>query len=135
MTSGEESVRLLADAYDNIQHARDNNRIGIHRVAVSLAYYAAFYAAQSVVAACCRAAKTHSGLIATFQGIVRKDAEFPPEGRGVIASLFGKRATADYDWAHRQQWTEEDARQAISQAEWFVGEVAGWHRRNRSSQA
>lgn len=79
-----------------------------------------------------RASKTHSGLIQTFTNIVRSDPDFPPEGGTVPNRLFDKRSTADYDWAHRKNWTESDAREAIAQAEWFVGEVAAWHDRNPS---
>ena len=130
VTSEEEATQLLADAYDNIQHAKDNNRIGIPRVAVSLAYYAAFYAAQSMVAAVRRASKTHSGLISIFEKLVLEDPDFPREGGTVIRQLFARRATADYDWAHRRNWTNQDAQDAIAQAEWFVGEVAAWHDRS-----
>lgn len=130
MTSDQEAVGLLADAHDTVQHARDNRRIGIYRVAVALSYYAAFYAAQSILAHARSGAKTHAGVLREFWRIAIRDSDFPAEGGTVLRNLFEQRARADYDQAHRRSWADEDAGKSISQAQWFAEEVTAWYSRN-----
>ena len=73
MTSAEEAWKLLADARERLRHAEDTRRIGIYGPAVAMAYFAAFYAAQAVVAYHREGPQTHQGVLARFHFLAVKN--------------------------------------------------------------
>ena len=130
MTSTAEALELLADAHDTIRHAEQNRGVGIYRVAVSLAYYATFYAAKAIVAYHRESPKTHKGVRTRFQFLVVARSDFPPEAASIVTELADDRLRADYDHATMRSWQEEDATHAIQRARTFVNEVDGWFSRH-----
>lgn len=97
MTSTEEAFKLLADAGDYLRHADANRGIGIHGPAVSLAYFAAFYAAQAVVAYRRESTRTHRGTQSRFWRLAVVSSDFPAATAGLWSDLMEKRSVADYD--------------------------------------
>lgn len=78
MTSVEETLALLRHADETLLHARINHREGLHRTAVSLAYYAAFYAARAVCAVNLEGPKTHRRVITRFNFLAVKQSDSRP---------------------------------------------------------
>ena len=67
MTHQDEARGWLAYATDALKDAKISFDAGQYSVAVSLAYYAAFYAAKSVISLSrVRDPKTHTGVIGRF---------------------------------------------------------------------
>ena len=130
MTSTAEAFELLADAHDTLRHAEQNRGIGIYRVAVSLAYYATFYAARAVVAYHRESPKTHKGVRSRFHFLVVAGSDFPPQTASIVDELADDRLRADYDHAAMRGWRESEATDAIERARTFLNEVDRWFRRH-----
>ena len=133
MTSTDEAFLLLSHADDYLRYAETTRRSGIYGPAVSMAYYAAFYAAQAVVAYHREGPKTHKGIRNRFHKLAVKESDFPPGVAPVIDSLAASRIQADYDHNTMDSWTDQDATTAIRQARSFVDEVNAWFRRYRTA--
>lgn len=134
MTFIEETLALLRHADDTLRHARINRREGLYRTAISLAYYAAFYAAQAVTAINREGPKTHHGVMTRFSLLAVKESDFPPEVSGLLPQLEEHRLAADYDHATWDNWTESDASRVIRQAGRFVNEVHDWFDRHHRAE-
>lgn len=132
MTSTEEAFRLLHHAGNYLDYAETNRRSSIYGPSVSLAYYAAFYAAQAVVAYHRRESKTHRGARNLFNELAVHKSDFPSEVSPLLSALGGSRVQADYDYETMDDWKDEDAVEAIRQARTFVDEVNAWFRRHHS---
>ncbi len=130
MTSAEEAWKLLADARERLRHAEDTRRIGIYGPAVTMAYFAAFYAAQAVVAYHREGPKTHQGVLARFHFLAVKNSDFPAEIASLIEELMAERHSADYDHAKMGTWEEAEASDSIDRARAFVNEVSDWFDRH-----
>lgn len=126
MTSTQEAFKLLADAEDYLRYAGDNRRIGIHGPAVSLAYYAAFYAAQAVIAYHREGAKTHRGVLRRFGYLAVVSSDFPADIAELLTGLMENRLVADYDHDKMGTWNEREASDAIERATTFVRAVSDW---------
>jgi len=100
VTSVEEAYGWLSYADDMLQDAEDNLAMGKYGVAVSLAYYACFYAAKGVIAYTKeRDPKTHSGVIIRFGELAVLGSDFPPEIAKSLAYLAEQRARPTTTWA------------------------------------
>lgn len=130
MTSTEEALKLLADAGDYLRYAEANRGIGIYGPAVSLAYYAALYAALAVVAYRGEGPKTHQGARARFGHLAVVCSDFPATVAGLLGDLGEERLVADYDHAKMGNWTDAEAEDAIGRADTFVKEVSDWFDRH-----
>lgn len=130
MTSTEEAFLLLSTAQDQIAHAKNNRRMGIFSVAISLAYYAAFYAAQAVIAHHREGPKTHRGVSTRFHFMAVVTSDFAADIASFLDELGNLRIKADHDFAAKKEWKERDASDAIAKAEAFVKEVRDWFLRH-----
>ncbi len=131
MTYLDEAYSWLAYADDTLRAARDNSGIGHHGVAVNRAYYAAFYAAKSVIAVSRgRDPKTHAGVSQRFGDLAVVDSDFPPEVSKILQSLSNKRGKADYDLGYRETLSPDEVASLIADAVRFVAEVHEWFDRH-----
>ncbi len=128
MTSTEEAFTLLAGANERLGHAETSLRVGMYGPAVSLAYYAAYHAAQAIIAYHRRSAKTHRGIRGLFWALAVEGSDIPPEVGKLINGLARNRVKADYTaiW----DWDEVDAAEAVGRAQTFVNEVYAWFHRH-----
>ena len=132
MTSTEEAFLLLSHADNYLRYAETNRRSGIYGPAVSMAYYASFYAAQAVVAYHREGPKAHKGVRTLFHRLAVLESDFPGEVAAVVGDLADRRIRADYDHETMDDWTDADASDAIRQARTFVAEVHAWFRRHHT---
>jgi len=96
---------------------------GFTAQAVSRAYYAAFYAAETALAGLGESRSKHSGVVAAFgKLIVKQDGIDPSVGRA-LHSLFEMRLDADYD---QEPVPEEEADAALEAAALCVRTVERW---------
>lgn len=134
MTYLEETFGWLSYAEDTLQDAKDNLAMGKFGVAVSLAYYASFYAAKSIIAyARERDPKTHSGVSRRFGQLAVVGSDFPPEVARYLSRLAAQRGKTDYDLGYREHWREDNAAPWLEASESFVNEVRYWLRRHHIS--
>jgi uncharacterized protein len=105
-----EAAELLADR-------------GFHAQAVSRAYYAAFYAAETALAALSHSRSKHSGVLAAFGKHVIKEHGLTPAAGRALHSLFEMRLDADYE---QEPVPTEEAAAAIEAAKECVDAVATW---------
>ena len=131
MTSVEEAFGWLSYAEDTLQDAKDTLGMGKYGVAVSLAYYASFYAAKSVIAYSReRDPKTHSGVIKTFGKLAVMGSDFPSDVARYLAFLAGQRGKTDYDLGFRDRWNSGNTGPVLEVSEAFVTEVRNWFGRH-----
>ena len=133
MTSVEEAFLLLSHADNYLRYAETNRRASIYGPAVSMAYYASFYAAQAVVAYHRQGPKTHKGVRNVFRQLAVVESDFPHEVAPVFAHLAASRIKADYDHETMDDWTDADASDAIHRARTFVAEVNAWFTRHHGT--
>ena len=134
MTSSEEAWGWLEYANDTLRSAQDCLRIGHYGPAVSLAYFAAFYAAKSVIA-CSRGRdpRTHKGVLIRFRELAVQESDFPQQTANLISQLVEERNKTDYDFMYRDKWKAENTAAVIRKSEVFVGEVYSWVHRHIES--
>lgn len=131
MTYLEEVSALLKRARSHIRDAAANRDEGRHRIAVAVAYYAAFWAAKAVLAYYRDGAKTHKGVAGQFWRLAVVDSDFPADTARLLRVTQQQRLAADYDLSKPvDEWTEEEASLAIEGATTFVDEVEAWLIRN-----
>lgn len=97
---------------------------GHHAMALSRAYYAAFYAASAALASLGRSSSRHAGLVAAFGRFVVREAGADPELGRTLASLFAARNVADYD--EEVVVSAERAAASLAAATEFVDGVDAW---------
>ena len=126
MTSTEEAFTLLAGANERLGHAE--NSLRVEGCTVSLACYAAYHAAQAVIAYRRQSAKTHRGIRGLFWALAVEGSDIPPAVGELINGLARNRVKADYTaiW----DWDEVDAAEAVGRAQTFVNEVYAWFHRH-----
>ena len=132
MTSTEEAFKLLTDANERLTHAGANLRIGIFGPSVAMAYYAAFYAAQAVVAYHREGPRTHRGVQNRFNFLAVESSDFPARCARLLGDLMEDRLAADYDHDKMGTWTAAEASDANERARAFVSEVSAWFDRHAS---
>ena len=89
---------------------------------MSLAYYAAFFAAEGALLALGETRSKHSGVISAFGQLVIKGGGFRPDVGFSLRRLFQLRNEADEGTAV----DAETARSVIADAERFVAAVETW---------
>ena len=135
MTYVEEAFLLLSHADNYLRYAETNRRSGIYGPAVSMAYYATFYAAQAVVAYHREGPKTHKGVRTLFHQLAVAESDFPDDVARVVGDLAERRLEADYDHETMDDWTDPDASDAIRRARTFVDEVNAWFGRHHTAES
>lgn len=104
------AARLLADK-------------GYGRQAISRAYYAAFYAAETALSLLGETRSKHAGVIAAFGKFVVREGGLSEEAGRSLRSLFERRNEADYSGAEPP---EEETLAAVLDAERFVEALEAW---------
>jgi uncharacterized protein (UPF0332 family) len=136
VTSVEEAFGWLSYADDMLQDAKDTLAIGKHGVALSLAYYASFYAAKGVIAYTRESdPKTHSGVISRFGELAVLGSDFPAEIAKSLAYLAEQRGKTDYDLGFREKWRSDNTAPVLEISGSFVAEVHSWFDRHVAEQA
>lgn len=115
MPRGVAAARLLADK-------------GFEAQAVSRAYFAAFFAAETALLALGETRSKHSGVISAFVHLVVRRGQIDEEAGRLLRSLFERRNEADYSPVD-VPFEEADA--AIRDADRVVGAVEDWLTRHR----
>lgn len=105
---GDESLRAACVLLDN----------GLYNDAISRAYYAAFHWASAVLMAKGLQAKTHRGTIQLLSLHFVKPGLLPQDAANHLAHLETSRELSDY--TGKPDFTEEQVRQAIAEAERFL---------------
>jgi uncharacterized protein (UPF0332 family) len=111
------AARLLADQ-------------GFEAQAVSRAYFAAFFAAETALLALGETRSKHSGVISAFVHRLVRGGELGEETGRLLRSLFERRNQADYSSA---EVPLEEADAAVLDAERVVRAVEVWLARRASS--
>lgn len=96
---------------------------GFPAQAVSRAYYAAFYAAETALLVLGEARSKHSGVISAFHRLVVHDGGLDPEIGRLLQTLFSRRGQADYSV---RPVPEREAPDALDDATRVVGAVETW---------
>jgi uncharacterized protein (UPF0332 family) len=109
------AARLLADK-------------GFEAQAVSRAYFAAFFAAETALLALGETRSKHSGVISAFVHLVIRRGQVDEEPGRLLRSLFERRNEADHSPI---DIPFEEANAAIRDAERVVGAVEEWLTRHR----
>lgn len=134
MTYIEETFLLLRRAGDYLGYAETNRRSGIYGPAVSMAYYATFYAAQAMAAYHREGPKAHKGVRKLFHRLAIRESDFPGGLAAIVDELSATRLQADYDHQMTDTWTDADAANAIQRARPFVDEVNAWFERHHTPE-
>lgn len=113
----------IARARQEIEAARVLVERGFPLQAVSRAYYSALYATEEALLALGETRSSHSGVIAAFIRLVVRESGFDDATARLLPSLFNARNRADYG---SSSLTQEDAEDAIRDADRFVDAVRGW---------
>lgn len=136
MTSVEEAFGWLVYAEETLGDAKDNLAMGKYGVAVSLSYYACFYAARAVIAyARERDPKTHTGVIRRFGELAVVGSDFSPEVARYLGYLAELRGKTDYDLGFREVWRSSNTEPVLEVSESFVAGVRDWFGRHHLDDA
>ena len=131
MTSLEEAWGWLKYADDTLRFAKDNLQSHHYSVAVSLAYFAAFYAAKSVIAFSRGSdPRTHRGVLIRFRQLAVHESDFPEQTAKLLSELIEQRNKTDYDFTYRDIWKADNTSAVIHKSEIFVKEVYSWVHRH-----
>lgn len=114
---------LLERARREIEAAKSLSDNGFQAQSISLAYYAAFFAAEGALLALGETRSKHSGVISAFGQLVIKGGGLPADVGLILRRLFQSRNEAVYEGAPVDA---ETARSAIADAERFVAALAAW---------
>ena len=114
---------LLERGQRQIQAARSLSEDGFQAEAISLAYYAVFFAAEGALLALGETRSKHSGVISAFGRLLIKGGGFRADVGLSLRRLFQLRNEAVYEGAPVDA---ETARSAIADADSFVVAVEAW---------
>lgn len=118
----------LDRCHEELAAARLLAEKGFEAQAVSRAYFAAFFAAETALLALGETRSKHSGVISAFVHLVIRRGQVDEEVGRLLRSLFERRNEADYS-PIIVPFEEADA--AIRDAERVVGAVEEWLSRHR----
>lgn len=119
-----EAAAFLEKARRCLGYARRNPEAGLANDAGRNAYLAAFHAAQALIFdRTSSVARTHAGVDAAFNRLVRDDGSFPSALRSVIARTYLLKAVADYEYGPGSEIPPERAEAGIGEAEQFLTAV------------
>lgn len=96
---------------------------GFGAQAVSRAYYAAFYAAETALLRLGEARAKHSGVVSAFARLLVRDRGVDEEAGRQLRSLFERRTQADYEVG---RVPIEEAHRAVTDAAIVVETIEGW---------
>ena len=123
-------VRLyMENAHEMLATAKVNLDNDFYASGVNRSYYAAFYAANALLATLGEARSKHSGVISVFRQRFIKTGELPTELSEIYGDLLNSRQSGDYDLNTRIE--KETARELLEKAHRFVNEVEQWLQRNQ----
>jgi len=111
----------MASGRDRLRAAEAALGAGFPTLAVSVAYYAALYAARAALSEEDRHAKTHSGVWALFGEVFVSTGRLAAEPATTVRLLQERREAADYD---AREVSAEEAQDAIAVARTFVDAIA-----------
>lgn len=114
---------LLERGRRQIEAASSLSTNGFQAESISLAYYAAFFAAEGALLALGETRSKHSGVISAFGQLVIKGGGLSADVGLSLRRLFQLRNEAVYEGAAVDA---ETARSAIAEAERFVAAVEAW---------
>lgn len=90
------------------------------------AYYAAFHAAKALIfEKTSRVHKTHGGVHAEFNRMLKDDPGIASELRGFLIKAYGYKSTADYGTGPSATITLAEAKEAFETAQRFVEAIRG----------
>jgi uncharacterized protein (UPF0332 family) len=121
--SREELAELIQRARRNLSAARTLLREGHNDIAVSRAYYAAFYAATAALLAVGVRRTRHSGVVAAFHERLVRGGEFTIEHHEALRRAFEDRHKGDYGTVFP---TTADVERRIAECCTFVDAVAAF---------
>ena len=111
----------IQKAWNSIQEADDNARLGYWTLAASRLYYAAYYMASALLVDKGFIARSHSGVIHIIGSeFVKKDFLSKEDGR-LISRLFNMRQSGDYDDLF--DWTEEEVQPYLNKTKDFLARM------------
>ena len=111
----------IQKAWNSIQEADDNARLGYWTLAASRLYYAAYYMASALLVDKGFIARSHSGVIHIIGSeFVKKDFLSKEDGR-LISRLFNMRQSGDYDDLF--DWTEEEVQPFLNKTKDFLARM------------
>jgi uncharacterized protein (UPF0332 family) len=119
-----DAAKLLDKARDLLARGQAMAAIGLYQDAGRNAYLAAFNAARALVMERTgRVGKTHRGVDATFQSLVR-DAELPePPQRGFLTRAFRLKSVADYETGPEAEIPPERVVAVLAEATRFLATI------------
>jgi uncharacterized protein (UPF0332 family) len=116
-----EVSRFLAKAHHCLANAKVNLKVKLGDDAGRNAYLAAFHAAQALIYdRTGKVAKTHHGVHAQFEKLVRGKADVPDELRQFLGRAYNLKALADYETGPGSEIPLDRAVTAIEGAKEFV---------------
>ena len=111
----------IQKAWNSIQEADDNARLGYWTLAASRLYYAAYYMASALLVDKGFIARSHSGVTHIIGSeFVKKDFLSKEDGR-LISRLFNMRQSGDYDDLF--DWTEEEVQPFFNKTKDFLARM------------
>jgi len=119
------SKRRMEQAKQCLVSADALLKINDLRGAVNRAYYAVFHAMRSVLILEGKDFAKHSGVISYFRREYIKTGIFTVDISDTITELFNNRSSGDYD--DYFDFTEEEVRDMIGEAEQFVSVIGAYH--------
>lgn len=120
-----EAKDFLDKARDDLNDARKIMGIPLAKVAARTAYYAAFHAAEALITERTgKVAKTHSGVRSEFASLLRGRIASDRELLAFLTQAYKFKEIGDYGVGQGAVVTEDDARSALVQAEFFVDRVS-----------
>jgi uncharacterized protein (UPF0332 family) len=119
----------IENARETLEAAKVNLDNDFYVSGVNRCYYAAFYAANALLATIGEARSKHSGVISVFRQRFIKTGELPVELSEIYEDLMESRQSGDYDLFTSIE--PETARQLLEKAHQFVDEVERWLRHSR----
>lgn len=110
----EKACKLLAEAEAILA-------INLYDVAGRTAYLAGFHAAQAFISERTgRSVKTHKGVHAELQRLMRGDQSFDPTLRSFLSRNYDLKSIADYETGPGADVSADRARRAVDEAKRFV---------------
>lgn len=115
---------MLARAEEDLGLSHEIIDGGHHRVGVSRAYYAAFYAMEAALLSMDITRSKHNGVISAFNRHFVSTGLLPSHFGALISDLFRYRNIADYEFESRI--SEAEARSRIQAASQIVAAIAAY---------
>jgi uncharacterized protein (UPF0332 family) len=111
----------LIRAREELKYSRLLIDEGAHRIATSRLYYAIFTLASAALLTQDIVRSKHAGVIAAFNEFLIKPGLIETEFGKIFHKAFKARQAADY--SDSEDFTDEEARQALADAEGFIKRV------------